>query len=35
VVNEFLMSIAYLPGAHRADCPAQLRIEKLRPHYAK
>ena len=35
VVNEFLMSVAYLPGAHRADCPVQLRIEKLKPHYAK
>jgi DNA-3-methyladenine glycosylase I len=34
VVNEFLMSIGYLPGAHRADCPAQSRINKLKPHYA-
>jgi DNA-3-methyladenine glycosylase I len=31
VVNEFLMSIGYLPGAHRADCPAQKQIDKLRP----
>lgn len=30
VVNEFLMSIGYLPGAHRPDCPAQLRIDALR-----
>lgn len=26
VVGEFLMSIGYLPGAHRADCPVQSRI---------
>lgn len=31
VVNEFLMSIGILPGAHRPDCPAQLRIAQLRP----
>ena len=31
VVNEFLMSIGYLPGAHRADCPVQQRIDKLAP----
>ena len=31
VVNEFLMSIGYLPGAHRADCPVQARIAKLDP----
>lgn len=27
VVNEFLMSVGLLPGAHRADCPVQARIE--------
>lgn len=26
IVGEFLMSIGYLPGAHRADCPAQARL---------
>ena len=26
VVGEFLMSIGYLPGAHRADCPVHSRI---------
>ena len=26
VVNEFLMSIAVLPGAHRPDCPVHARI---------
>ena len=31
VVNEFLMSIGYLPGAHRADCPAFARIAALHP----
>lgn len=29
VVNEFLMSIGRLPGAHRADCPVQLRLDAL------
>ncbi len=33
VVNEFLMSIAYLPGAHSADCPVQKRIDRLNPPY--
>ncbi|WP_242111253.1 DNA-3-methyladenine glycosylase I [Luteimonas aquatica] len=31
ITGEFLMSLGYLPGAHRADCPVQRRIEKLRP----
>lgn len=31
VVNEFLMSIGMLPGGHRADCPAHLRLLPLRP----
>jgi len=31
VVNEFLMSIGYLPGAHREDCPAFGRIAVHRP----
>ena len=26
VVNEFLMSIGMLPGAHRPDCPVALRL---------
>jgi len=30
VVGEFLMSIGRLPGAHRSDCPAQIRIDALR-----
>ncbi len=35
VVNEFLMSIGYLPGAHRPDCPAALRIVDLDPAWAR
>ena len=31
VVNEFLMSIDVLPGAHRADCPAAARIAACAP----
>jgi DNA-3-methyladenine glycosylase I len=31
IVGEFLMSIGYLPGAHRPDCPVHRRILKLRP----
>ena len=34
VVNEFLMSIGYLPGAHRADCPVFKKIGKLKPPHA-
>ncbi len=28
IVNEFLMSIAYLPGAHHPNCPVHRRIRK-------
>jgi DNA-3-methyladenine glycosylase I len=31
IVGEFLMSIGYLPGAHREDCPVYRRIAKLSP----
>jgi DNA-3-methyladenine glycosylase I len=31
IVGEFLMSIGYLSGAHRSDCPVHHRIAKLRP----
>lgn len=31
VVGEFLMSIGYLPGAHREDCPVYRRIAALEP----
>jgi len=31
VVGEFLMSIGYLPGAHRPGCPVHRKIVALRP----
>lgn len=31
IVGEFLMSIGYLPGTHRPDCPVYQRIAKLAP----
>jgi DNA-3-methyladenine glycosylase I len=31
IVNEFLMSLGYLPGSHRDDCPAMKRIIAARP----
>ena len=34
VVGEFLMSIGYLPGAHREDCPAYAKIAPLRPPWS-
>jgi len=34
VVNEFLMSISYLPGAHRPDCPVMDEIRRRDPPYA-
>jgi len=30
IVNEFLMSIGKLPGAHRPDCPVALKIQALK-----
>jgi DNA-3-methyladenine glycosylase I len=27
IVNEFLMSTGYLPGAHDADCPVYARLK--------
>jgi len=35
IVGEFLMSIGYLPGAHRADCPVHRRIIKLGPPWTQ
>ena len=29
IVNEFLMSIGFLPGAHSEECPAYLKISKM------
>lgn len=31
IVGEFLMSIGYLPGAHRPDCPVYARIVRRNP----
>ena len=31
ITGEFLMSLGYLPGAHRQDCPAFTRAAKQRP----
>jgi DNA-3-methyladenine glycosylase I len=35
ITNEFLMSLGYLPGAHRNDCPAFKRIAKLQPAWMR
>jgi DNA-3-methyladenine glycosylase I len=31
IVNEFLSSIGYLPGAHSADCPVYRKVLKFKP----
>lgn len=31
ITNEFLMSLSYLPGAHRETCPAYARIDRIGP----
>ena len=33
IVNEFLMSIGYLPGAHSEGCEIHLKILHLKPKY--
>lgn len=33
ITGEFLMSIGYLAGAHRPDCPVYARIAALRPPF--
>ena len=33
IVNEFLMSTGYLPGAHDKDCPVYKEIELLKPKW--
>ena len=35
IVNEFLMSLGYLGGAHEASCPIHARIAVLDPPWAK
>ncbi|RYD98263.1 MAG: DNA-3-methyladenine glycosylase I [Sphingobacteriales bacterium] len=34
IVNEFLMSIGYLKGAHAEDCPVHKKIIKSKPMWA-
>jgi DNA-3-methyladenine glycosylase I len=34
IVEEFLLSLGYLPGAHEADCPAYARIAALSPPWS-
>ncbi len=31
ITGEFLMSIGYLPGSHREDCPVYAEIAALDP----
>ena len=35
ITGEFLMSIGYLPGAHRADCPVAIEIAGLGPAWMR
>ncbi len=33
IVNEFLLSTGYLPGAHDADCPVYKKVLKAKPRW--
>ena len=35
IVNEFLMSAGYLPGAHAETCPVYKKVLKLKPAWAR
>lgn len=35
IVNEFLMSAGYLPGAHQTDCPTFKRVAAQKPAWMK
>ena len=35
IVNEFLMSTGYLPGAHTTDCPIYPKILKAKPAWER
>lgn len=35
IVNEFLMSIGYLPGSHAEDCPVYKKILRAKPLWNK
>ena len=34
IVNEFLMSTGYLPGAHTESCPIYKKVMKMKPRWA-
>lgn len=35
IVEEFLMSTGFLPGAHQEDCPIYLKIVELKPKWSR
>jgi DNA-3-methyladenine glycosylase I len=35
IVNEFLMSLGYLPGAHEPDCPVYAKIARVKPPWTQ
>lgn len=35
IVNEFLMSTGYLPGAHQKDCPIFKKIAAKKPAWVR
>jgi DNA-3-methyladenine glycosylase I len=35
IVNEFLMSIGFLPGAHEESCPVHKKLMKSKPAWSK
>jgi DNA-3-methyladenine glycosylase I len=35
ITGEFLMSLGYLPGAHRPDCPAYARAARHKPAWMR
>jgi hypothetical protein len=35
IVNEFLMSTGYLPGAHDESCPIYKKVASLRPAWMR
>lgn len=35
IVNEFLMSTGYLPGAHQADCPIYKKVAAKKPAWMR
>jgi DNA-3-methyladenine glycosylase I len=35
ITNEFLMSVGYLPGAHKPDCPVAERVRAAEPPWAQ